>query len=76
MVKARVEMLLATMFTALLLITVIWPTWIESISGLDPDGGNGGLEWLVVVVFAVLAAGTALLSRHDYRVAKQLRNTE
>jgi hypothetical protein len=76
MVRPRLELLLALFLTVLTLVTVAWPEWIESVTGLDPDGGNGEAEWLVVAVFAILAAGAALLSRRDYRIARQVNEAE
>lgn len=71
MVKARIEMVLAAIFAALAIVTLTWPTWIESLSGLEPDRGSGELEWLITAVFAVVAVGAALLSRRDYRTANR-----
>jgi hypothetical protein len=51
-------------------VTAFWPTWIEALTGLDPDGGNGALEWLVVVVFAVVGVAFGLLARHHFRPAR------
>lgn len=39
--------------TALAVVTLIYPAWIESVLGIDPDKGNGALEWLVVAASAV-----------------------
>jgi H+/Cl- antiporter ClcA len=38
-------------------ITLVWEDWIETVFGVDPDGGNGSVEVLIVVVcFAVSLA--------------------
>lgn len=58
---------LAATATALGVVTLIEPTWIESAIGIDPDKGSGGLEWLVVA--ASLVASVCLWSA----VALQLR---
>jgi hypothetical protein len=54
-------------------VTLLWPTWIESITGLEPDAGSSVGEWAVVVVCAVAAMGAAALARRDYRNLKTAR---
>ena len=66
-VRVRVETILAVVFAVLAVVTLLWPTWIESITGLEPDAGSGAAEWAVVAVFAVAAVGAAAIARHDYR---------
>ena len=72
-VKARVEMVLAGIFGALAVVTMLSPTWIESITGLEPDAGSGAAEWAIVVAFAVAAVGAAALARRDSRSIKTVR---
>ena len=72
-VKARVETVLAGIFGVLAVVTMLWPTWIESITGLEPDAGSGATEWAAVVVFAVAAVGAAALARRDYLSIKAVR---
>ena len=71
-IKMRVEMVLVGIFGVLAVVTMLWPTWIESITGLEPDAGSGAAEWAVVAVFAVVA-GAAALARRDYRNLKAAR---
>jgi hypothetical protein len=60
-VKDRVSSLfwlkvgLATMSGVLFIVTLVWRDWIELVFHVDPDGGNGLLEW--VIVAALFAAG-------------------
>jgi hypothetical protein len=47
----------ASLTSVVTLVTLAVPDWIEEISGIDPDRGDGSLEWLLVVVLAVVSAG-------------------
>ena len=69
MLRARIELAIACVATVLTGAAVLWPAWIESLSGLEPDGGSGEAEWWLAIVFAAVAAGSALLARRDYRHA-------
>jgi hypothetical protein len=70
MLKQRIEVVLAALFGALAIITAFWPTWIETILRIDPDGGDGSAEWLVVGLLGAAAIVAAILARRDYRVVK------
>ena len=48
-----VEVVLAGLTGALTLLTLITREWIEAIFRVDPDGGNGSLEWAIVAVLAI-----------------------
>ncbi len=37
------------------MLTLIWPQWIEALTGADPDHGSGGLEALIVVLLFVVS---------------------
>jgi hypothetical protein len=73
MLRARVEACLAIIAATLTIVTMLWPTWIESLTGFEPDGGNGEAEWWLTFVFAAIAALLALLARRDYRSARSPR---
>ena len=47
--------------------TVAWHDWIEIIFGVDPDHGNGALEWLFVAAMAAAAVSFAALARAEWR---------
>jgi hypothetical protein len=72
-IKVHVETVLAGIFGVLAVVTTLWPTWIESITGLEPDAESGVAEWAVVVVFATAAVGAGALARRDYRNLKAAR---
>lgn len=70
MFKTRVEAVLAALFAGLAIVTAFWPTWMETVLRIDPDGGNGSAEWLVVGLLGAAAVAAAVLARRDYRVVK------
>ena len=55
---------------AMLLITAVWPDWIEEVFGVDPDGGSGALEWAIVIVLVVCALTLPLMARVEWRRAR------
>ncbi|WP_068403322.1 hypothetical protein [Kribbia dieselivorans] len=76
MLRARVEMLIALVVGAAAVATYIWPTWIESLTPFEPDGGSGESEWWLVMVLAVVAIIALLLSARDFRVQRRLRRLD
>lgn len=51
----------------LFVATVAWPEWIEIVFGVDPDHGDGSLEWLIMGVTALCAIGASLRAHADWR---------
>lgn len=64
--RIRIEAGLAAVCAVAAVATAVWPQWIEELTGLEPDGGSGELEWLVVAVLAVAALLLAVLARRDH----------
>jgi hypothetical protein len=60
-----IEAGLAVASGLLLLLTLVTREWIELLTGWDPDGGNGAVEWLIVVVLLVATATFGLLARAE-----------
>jgi hypothetical protein len=58
---------LAVLAAILAVITAIDAEWIEWLTGLDPDGGSGALEWAIVGVFTLAAVVAGALARRDMR---------
>jgi hypothetical protein len=67
MLRARLELAAAVVSAVLAVATFIWPTWIESLSGLEPDGGSGESEWWVALIFAAVSLALIILARRDRR---------
>jgi hypothetical protein len=55
-----IEAVLAGLMAVLTVVTLISKEWIEVVFGVDPDGGNGSLEWAIVAVLAVVSAALSL----------------
>lgn len=70
MLRARVEIVLAALFSVAAAATLIWPTWLESLTGLEPDNGSGEAEWWLVAVLGVAAVVAGLLARRDLRALR------
>lgn len=75
MSRVRVELALFTVFAALAVITLVWPSWIESLVGLSPDAGAGTTEWWLVGAFgaAALMAGVRAWQHHARLLPTQSR---
>jgi hypothetical protein len=69
MLRPRLEAALSAGLAVMAVLTAIWPTWIEDLIRIEPDGGDGSAEWGVVALLALLALATGLLARRDHRLA-------
>lgn len=69
--RARIEIALSTLLAIATIATAAWPSWIETVFGFDPDGGNGQAEWLIVAVLAAVTVAVAALARRDLRAARR-----
>ncbi len=58
---------LAVVTGLLFLITLFWHDWIEIIFHVDPDQGNGLLEWSIVGALLAATISLSLLARYEWR---------
>ena len=65
--RLRLEVGLAILSVLLFFATLLWPEWIEIVFGVDPDFGNGSLEWLIMELTAISAVVAIFLARADWR---------
>lgn len=68
--RSWVEFILACLSGGLAVLTLLWHNWIELLFGDEPDGGDGSLEWGIVVEFLVLTVVFSALARTDWRRAR------
>ncbi len=68
--RLRIKIVLAVISLVLAIVTAISAEWIEELTGWEPDGGSGALEWLIVIGFGAAAAILALLARRDVRTLR------
>jgi hypothetical protein len=48
-------------------VTLVWRDWMEMLTGVDPDGHSGSVEWLVVAALTSATVGLSLLARREWR---------
>jgi hypothetical protein len=61
------EVGLAALSVLLFVATLLWREWIEIVFRVDPDHGDGSLEWLIMALTATSAIVASLLARADWR---------
>jgi heme/copper-type cytochrome/quinol oxidase subunit 3 len=73
--RIRIQLVLTAVFAVLTVLAALVPAWIELTTGLDPDHGNGDLEWLLAVGFgavAVVFGVLAWLTRRQLAVIRSI----
>jgi hypothetical protein len=61
------ETILTVITGIMFLVTLINRAWIETVFHLDPDQGQGWVEWTIVAVLLVAAITCAVLARSEWR---------
>jgi hypothetical protein len=69
--RARIEIVLSAILGTATIATAAWPAWVEGLLRLDPDGGNGTAEWLIVAALAAATVAAAALARRDLRIVRR-----
>jgi hypothetical protein len=62
-VRLWTEVSLAGISGVLCVVTIVLPSWLEFVLPIDPDGGDGGLEWWIVGCLFAATMVFGLLSR-------------
>jgi hypothetical protein len=62
-----IETALGAATGVLLFVTLFSKTWIEQVFGVDPDKGNGTLEWGTVVALFAVTVAIGFLARREWQ---------
>jgi hypothetical protein len=65
--RIRVEWGACALAAGLAILTVILPTWIETVFGVDPDHANGSAEWAIVALLATVTTVTGALANFEHK---------
>ena len=57
-----IETALAALSLPLPVLTVLSPSWIETVFGMSPDAGDGRAEWLIAVGLLAMSLITSSLA--------------
>jgi hypothetical protein len=63
------ETILGVLTGVLFLVTLVNNSWIETLFNIDPDGGNGSVEWMIVGALAVVTVALFSLAGYEWRRA-------
>jgi uncharacterized BrkB/YihY/UPF0761 family membrane protein len=61
---------MAVLSGILSILTTILPEWIENVFGVTPDGGDGSLEWLIVLLLFVATILFFFLAYREWWVTR------
>ena len=62
-----IESTVAAVAAILFVVTLVWREWIEAVFKIDPDGGDGSLEWAVVAVLCAASITLSVIARAEWR---------
>jgi hypothetical protein len=66
-IRFWIETTLGAATGVLLFVTLFSKTWIEQVFGVDPDKGNGTLEWGTVVALFAVTVAIGFLARREWQ---------
>jgi len=64
-----VACVLACLSGSVTILTLLWHDWVELAFGVEPDGGDGAFEWMLVVVLLVVTGMFSGLARFEWQRA-------
>lgn len=63
------ETILGIVSGIMFVVTLLNRTWIETLFHVDPDAGQGWVEWLIVGGLLAVTLVMAALAQHEWRRA-------
>jgi uncharacterized membrane protein YidH (DUF202 family) len=62
-----VETGLALLSGCLFVVTLVWPDWIEALTGFELDDHSGSVEWGIVITLLIVSVVASILARIEWR---------
>jgi hypothetical protein len=67
--QARLQLIFTVIFSILTIAAVVFPVWIEEVSGLSPDGESGEAEMLLAIPFGLASIVLGVMTFRSRRRA-------
>ena len=64
------ETVMAIVTSIVFVFTLVQRDWIEIVFGVDPDQGNGTLEWMIVGALLLVTITLFILASYEWRRAR------
>lgn len=62
-----IEVAVGAAACGLFLVSLVWRDWIELLTGAEPDGGGGAVEWSTVAALLATSLACSALARRGRR---------
>ena len=66
------EVIAAELGTVLFVLTLVTREWIEILTGFDPDGGSGRVDFALAIGLLVIAVTSTVIALREFRRAPLL----
>jgi hypothetical protein len=66
-IRFWIELILGVLSAASVALALARPQWVESVLGIDPDGGDGSSEWKITLTLIVATLALFATAGHEWR---------